>query len=221
MSAEAPLSFDTPDHGDPDILAFAGHRLLVRGARSHVAQQVHASAAHRDGELVLLFHAATGRQLDLDLSGDSDDVARRYPADVLKAGADSGPAEDKPRRGRPRLGVVGREITLLPRHWAWLETQRGGASATLRRLVDEARRGAAAGDRVRAAQDRGQRFMSALAGDLSGFEEATRALYASDRDRFEQEIAAWPADLRRIVGAMTAEAFGAGNVVADSAAPPV
>jgi hypothetical protein len=92
--------------------------------------------------------------------------------------------------------VVSKEVTLLPRHWAWLAAQRGGASATLRRLVDRARRQGAAEDRVCTAQDATYRFLSALAGDLPGFEEAIRALYRSDGAAFEKRSAAWPDDLR-------------------------
>jgi hypothetical protein len=100
------------------------------------------------------------------------------------------------RRGRPRLGVVAREVTLLPRHWAWLATQPGGASVALRRLVDDARRAGAGRDRARQARDAAYRFMHALAGDLPGFEEASRALFAGDRDRFAAAVASWPPDVR-------------------------
>jgi hypothetical protein len=91
--------------------------------------------------------------------------------------------------------VVAREVTLLPRHWEWLADQRGGASAALRRLVDEARR-ASGGVKRRAAQETAYRFMSAMAGDLTAFEEAARALFADDRSRMEQHMASWPQDIR-------------------------
>jgi len=97
--------------------------------------------------------------------------------------------------GRPRLGVVGREVSLLPRHWDWLEAQPGGASAALRRLVDEARKRDPAQQRIRQAIEAAYRFMTALAGDRPGYEEATRALYAGDRARFASLIAAWPPDV--------------------------
>jgi hypothetical protein len=92
--------------------------------------------------------------------------------------------------------VVAREVTLLPRHWDWLAAQPGGASVALRKLVEEARRGSADADRRRAARDAAYRFMSAMAGDLPGFEEAARALFADDRQRFDDVVAAWPADIR-------------------------
>jgi hypothetical protein len=99
-------------------------------------------------------------------------------------------------RGRPKLGVVAREVTLLPRHWDWLNTQPGGASVALRKLVEEARRTSGDRDRTRAAQEAAYHFMSAIAGDLPGFEEATRALFAYDRRRFGDLVAQWPEDVR-------------------------
>ena len=99
-------------------------------------------------------------------------------------------------RGRPKLGVVAREVTLLPRHWEWLAAQPGSASVTLRRLVEDARKSGGAKQRARAARDAAYAFMHALAGDFPGFEEAIRALYADDRTRFENQVTDWPADVR-------------------------
>jgi hypothetical protein len=109
-------------------------------------------------------------------------------------------------RGRPKLGVVAREVTLLPRQWEWLATQPGGASAILRRLVDDARRNGGTRQQRRAAQDAAYQFMLAIAGDMPGYEEATRALFADDRPRLEQWIADWPQDIRSHVVHLT---FGA------------
>jgi hypothetical protein len=92
--------------------------------------------------------------------------------------------------------VVPKEVTLLPRHWDWLATQPGGPSAALRRLVEEAKRANVAKDRQRVAQGRAYYFMLAIAGDLPGYEEATRALFAGDRAGLERETARWPADVR-------------------------
>jgi hypothetical protein len=98
--------------------------------------------------------------------------------------------------GRPKLGVTAREVTLLPRHWEWLAAQPGGASVTLRKLVEEARRAGAGDDLRRQAQERAYRFMTVMAGDRPGFEEATRALFAGDGARFAQCVAVWPQDIR-------------------------
>ncbi len=133
---------------------------------------------------VLVFDDATGAQIDLDIRGKAGRIADE-------------PEATEPRgRGRPRLGVIAKEVTLLPRHWDWLNLQPGGASVALRKLVDEARRTSGDRDRVRAAQEAAYRFLSAVAGNLPGFEEATRALFAYDRRRFTQLIAPWPEDVR-------------------------
>src|SRR6186997_225434 len=131
----------------------------------------------------LVFDDDTGQQLDLDL--------RAVESPPLST------TETEPRgRGRPRLGVIAREVTLLPSHWDWLNVQPGGASVALRKLVDSARRTSGDRDRVRNAQESTYRFMSAIAGNLPGFEEATRALFAYDRRRFGHLISGWPEDVR-------------------------
>lgn len=130
---------------------------------------------------ILVFDDVTGQQIDVD-------VRRKAPAEVVEA---------EPRgRGRPKLGVIAKEVTMLPRHWDWLNVQPGGASVALRKLVDEARRTSGHRDRVRAAQEAAYRFLSAVAGNLPGFEEATRALFTYDRRRFTELIAGWPEDVR-------------------------
>ncbi|RKP59042.1 DUF2239 family protein [Pararobbsia silviterrae] len=130
----------------------------------------------------------------------SSDEAGTGPKAELNAGPNAPPNSEagaEPRgRGRPKLGVVAREVTLLPRHWAWLAAQPGGASVALRKLVEEARRAREADDARRAAKDRAYHFMSAIAGDLPGFEEAIRALYADDRARMDALIVDWPDDIR-------------------------
>jgi hypothetical protein len=145
---------------------------------------------------VLIFDDLSGEVIEVDLRGTPGDVRKRL-------------SEPAPRRpGRPRLGVVAREVTLLPRHWDWLSSQPGGASVALRKLVEEARRVNAAKDRVRLAQDAAYRFMTTMAGDAPGFEEALRALFAGRRDGFEKRIAAWPAGVREHAKKLAAGAFG-------------
>ena len=117
------------------------------------------------------------------------------PADAPES---SNPFDPPPRgRGRPKLGVVAREVTLLPRHWEWLASQSGGASVVLRKLVEQARRSDTGNTRQR--HERAYHFMSALAGNLPGFEEAIRALFANDLARLQQRMADWPTDVRRHV----------------------
>ena len=175
--------------------AFDGARRIARGALVDVALAVKAAQEKRTPGPLLVFDDATGEVVDLDLRGSAKDVAARL-ADWNEAPVSS---PRKPRRGLPKLGVVAREVTLLPQHWRWLAMQRGGASATLRRLVHEAQRSDAGRSDARAARDGAYRFMSAMAGVLPGFEEAARALFANDGARLKTQIAPWPRDVRRHV----------------------
>ncbi|TKC81750.1 DUF2239 family protein [Trinickia terrae] len=148
---------------------------------------------------VLIFDDTTGRSIDIDTRGTQAELNARFAAGPANADGSPEAAEEpaEPRgRGRPKLGVVAREVTLLPRHWEWLAAQPGGASVVLRELVDEARRTHGERDRQRQAQERAYHFMSAMAGDFPGFEEAARALFANELARFGELIATWPADVR-------------------------
>ncbi|MEQ9813519.1 MAG: DUF2239 family protein [Azospirillaceae bacterium] len=171
---------------------------LAAGALGDVASAVKRVLDAEQTAGILVFDDATGRVVDLDLSGDAVSVAWRYavvPGAETETSSEAG-TQTQRGRGRPRMGVVAREVTLLPRHWDWLAGQPGGASAALRRLVDAARRESGELDRTRAAREAAYRFMSALAGDLPRFEEAARALFAGDRAKLDREMADWPADIR-------------------------
>ncbi|MBV7257464.1 DUF2239 family protein [Pacificimonas sp. WHA3] len=157
--------------------AFAGEQRLASGPLGVIAVAV----KHAHADRVLIFSDRTGRETDVDTRGDEGEIMARY-------------APPPPAKGRPKLGVVSREITLLPRHWDWLSRQRGGASGTLRRLVDQAV--STTGERTRASADAAYKFMSAIAGDLPGFEEAARALFAADADKFAAQTKDWPGDIR-------------------------
>ena len=170
--------------------AFSGDRMIAQGNLRAIAPAAH---AHRETAL-LVFEDATGRPVDLDLRGSLEDALARLPPES--------PA--KPARGRPKLGVMAREVTLLPRHWEWLAAQPGGASAALRRLVDQARREDSGATEIRQAQETTYRVMTTLAGNLAGYEEAVRALFADDTARFKDLISAWPADLGRYIGTLSA-----------------
>ena len=171
--------------------AFEGLRRLASGPLTEIAPVIK-RAEQRASQPIAIFSDASGRPVDLDLRGSVDDMLKRL------ARSDEQPAaSNEPRgRGRPKLGVVAREVTLLPRHWEWLNAQPGGASVALRKLVEGARRSNGDADRLRAARDAAYHFMSAMAGNLVHFEEASRALFADDRRRFTSLIAAWPADIR-------------------------
>lgn len=157
--------------------AFAQDMWLATGSREEVVAALRAMPAMERASDLLVFDDEDGRQIDLDLS-DSAPVTAEAP---------------RPR-GRPSLGVVAREVTLLPRHWDWLGEQPGGASAALRRLVDAARK--AEGDNA-ARRNAAYRFLTAIAGDRPNYEEAIRALYANDRARFETLSEGWPSAVRR------------------------
>lgn len=181
--------------------AFADHALLAAGSLAEVALAARRAADRNPGAAVFIYEDATGRAIDVDTRGTDAEIVARLPA---PAGPESGPA--LPRgRGRPRLGVVAREVTLLPRHWEWLAGQPGGASVALRKLVEQARREHAGADALRRGRDAAYAFMSAAAGNLPGFEEAARALYAGDAERLAAHMAGWPADVRayalRLAGA--------------------
>jgi uncharacterized protein len=172
--------------------AFAGERLLASGAKPTVLLAL--KGHEREGDRVLVFDDATGRQVDFDLRGTPEEVLARAEARTR-----AGP-------GRPKLGVVSREVSLLPRHWEWLEQQPNGISAALRRLVDEARKREPDQARARRAREAAGRFMWAMAGDLRGFEEASRALYAGDHARLRKLIRAWPGDVRAHLLALAEQA---------------
>jgi hypothetical protein len=180
-------------HQPQTFTAFEGQRQLVSGPLHEVALAVK-RAEQRAAERIAIFSDATGRAIDLDLRGSDDEIVARLPATPGPAAPEAAPSEPR-GRGRPKLGVVAREVTLLPRHWEWLTTQPGGASVSLRKLVEAARRANGDKDRGRAARDAAYHFMSAMAGNLPGFEEASRALFADDRRRFASLIAAWPDDI--------------------------
>jgi hypothetical protein len=187
--------------------AFAGARQLAAGDVVDVALAVKTAVDAGEAAPVLVFDDETSQPVELDLRGTADDVRQRVLA-LVSPGEPGEPAAPR-GPGRPKLGVVAREVTLLPRHWEWLATQPGGASVALRRLVEEARRGSAEADRVRRARETAYRFMSAMAGDEPGFEEATRALFAGDAARFEADTSVWPADVRAHARRLAAAAFAA------------
>ncbi len=163
------------------LTAFVGVTRIANGSRADVIAELRRRA---DLDPVFVFDDCTGEPLDLDLRDDAPATAEA-------------PVDDTPARsvGRPKLGVVAREVTLLPRHWDWLNRQPGGASVALRKLVEDARRVSTDRDTVRAAREATYRFMTAIAGHLPGFEEATRALFAGERQRFDGLVDTWPHDV--------------------------
>lgn len=188
------------------VLAFAGDRLIARGPLGEALAAIHAASGA--GEAVLVFDAANGRVVDLDLRGEAADALARLPS---APEPETPPGKRGP--GRPKLGVTPREVTLLPRHWDWLSGQPGGASVALRKLVEGALKEAEGPDRARRAKDATYRLMTAMAGDRPGYEEAVRMLFAGDWTAFDAAVANWPDAVRDAVRAMAEGAWrnGAGR----------
>ena len=182
-------------------IAFAGSKRIASGAVADVAAAAREQLETAPDTTILFFDADTSAPVEIDLRGTVADVRSRLGAPA----AASAPAPRSP--GRPKLGVVAREVTLLPRHWEWLASQPGGASVTLRKLVEVARKDTSGQSRRREVQESAYRFSLAMAGDETGFEEAMRALYAGDRARFEAMTESWPSDVRDHARELAAGAF--------------
>ncbi len=167
-------------------IAFLGVRRIVEGSLADVLPVLKERFDSDPSEMVLVFEVETGRQIDFDLRGSLDAIlAREVP---------TGPRGP----GRPRLGVISREVSLLPRHWHWLEEQPNGISAAMRRLVEQAIRAEPGRERARRVRAALSSFLTAIAGDRQHYEEATRALFAGDTAHFEALIARWPKDIREL-----------------------
>jgi uncharacterized protein len=182
--------------------AFEASRRIASGALADVALKAKEILDMGEHGPVLIFDDVTGEQIEVDLRGTPEEALSRLVARSCGKGGtpDAHRAEQEPEAprgpGRPKLGVVAREVTLLPRHWDWLGGQPGGASVALRKLVEEARRVNEGKDRLRRSLEATYRFMAAIAGNLPGFEEATRALFANNPERLEELIRGWPDDIR-------------------------
>ena len=180
--------------------AFEGSRRIASGDLERVAVEAKRVIDLSHQEPVLIFDDLTSELIEVDFRGTIQDVLKRLVQAATGELAARAPVqrerETLRRPGRPKLGVIAREVTLLPKHWEWLNSQPGGASVALRKLVEESNRVNAGRDLVRQAQEAAYRFMLAMAGDEPGFEEATRALFARTQDRFDEVIQAWPADVR-------------------------
>jgi uncharacterized protein len=199
------------DPASKNCSAFQGLGLLSTGPLRQVALEVKRAVARGAANPILVFDDATGNVIELDLRGSDAEVVERLsvppearkgryrstPGDVPDSNETTSETSAGLRgRGRPKLGVIAREVTLLPRQWDWLSTHPGGASAVLRRLVDEAKKKGDADLQRRAAQEAAYRFLTTIAGDQPGYEEAIRALFAGDRIALEQRVESWSADIR-------------------------
>ncbi len=196
--------------------AFSHGRRVAHGRYDDIARALAAAVAAAQADMPapwLVFDDATGAPIDTpplpqDAARLKAGRAGRAAISAAQALAKADECSPAPRAaGRPRLGVVAREVTLLPRHWEWLSVQPGGASAALRRLIDKARKDNKSADSRRAASERSYKFMSAIAGDRPQFEEAARALFAGDAVRFAGHVADWPPDVREYLMQLAEAAF--------------
>lgn len=169
------------------LSVFHGYQRIYQGDLQGLIQQINTKNANTT---FLIFNDSTGKVLDINFNGSADQI---YQSVILTYPE----LESKPKtRGRPKLGVVAKEITLLPRHWEWLAEQRGGASATLRRLIDQARKATLAESQQRKMHERTYQFLNAIAGNLPNYEECLRALFANDLVAFQKYLTEWPQDIQ-------------------------
>ncbi len=175
-------------------IAFSGTHCIAVGDLHTVAAAAKQWQDQSPESAILIFDDRSSEPVEVDLRGTLKAVLGRLPQPTPVVAE---PQEEAVRTpGRPKLGVVAREVTLLPRHWEWLAAQPGGASVALRKLVEAASRANEIKDRQRRAQESAYRFMSAMAGNLSAYEEAVRALFADQPEQFGACTEDWPADVR-------------------------
>jgi hypothetical protein len=199
------------DRAEGGCIAFAGQNCIASGQLIDVARKARELMDREGAPTVLIFDAATSHLVEVDFRGTPDQVVSRLTTTLGQVPlADPVPTSDAATTdpeapvapgaarppGRPKLGVVAREVTLLPRHWEWLSEQPGGASVTLRKLVEEARRSTEGEVRKRREREACFRFMTTMAGDEPGYEESLRALYAGEEERFGALTESWPPDVR-------------------------
>lgn len=187
-------------------IAFRGDSRIAEGELRAIAQLTKPLLEQGDTSL-LIFDAKTSHLIEFDTRGSIDEVLARLPEPQAAMSEPEPEPEVARGPGRPKLGVVAREVTLLPRHWEWLAEQRGGASVALRRLVDEARRANKDKDRIRHAQESVYRFVAALAENKPNYEEVARALFAGDAEKFTAWTADWPVDVRDHARRLAVAAF--------------
>ncbi|MDU0354475.1 DUF2239 family protein [Paraglaciecola aquimarina] len=176
---------------DTQYLAIYQQKFLVKGKLQEVVQEVKA----REQELgfaiePIVIEVENCQRIDFSWHGNTQQVLANLPNAQPKQQA---------KRGRPKLGVKSKEVTLLPRHWEWLASQRGGASATLRRLVEEAQKNPSIEQQILLKQQQLDKFMLLFLADEQGYEEASRALYRNSRVGLESAIVTWPREIKDFV----------------------
>jgi hypothetical protein len=189
-------------------IAFEGDSCIASGDLRDVVSAAKGTLDRRKDASILVFVGRTGGPIDIDFRGSIGEVLARLSEINGAPAVEEDAVFPAPRGpGRPKLGVVAREVTLLPRHWEWLAQQSGGASVALRKLVDEARRTNKDKDRIRHAQEAAYRFIAAMGENKPHYEEVARALFSGDAERFQAWTASWPADVRDCARRLAAASF--------------
>jgi uncharacterized protein len=191
--------------------AFIGMKRLASGDVREVARKVKEAIDKSKDKTIMIFDDSNGETVEFDLRGKVDDVLKGLDTAIAKFEKNSSAENEEPAGpkgpGRPKLGVISREVTLLPRHWDWLNNQAGGASVALRKLVEEARHVNAGKDKIRHSQDAAYKYMSAMAGNLPGYEDAIRALFAANQSGFKIAVASWPQDVKSYAVKLSSDAM--------------
>ena len=192
-----------------DCIAFDTHTCIARGSLIEVAEVVKNYMGEDIFKPVQILSIPASEPVEIDFRGSLDEVmARLKRRSVSRPEPAEGEARKPPKKaGRPKLGVVSKEVTLLPRHWEWLKKQPGGASVTLRKLVEEARKAHSLQDDLRYSQEVTYRFLTCVAGNLPHYEEVTRALFAGNEDGFKEHTSHWPVDVRAHAEELSRAAF--------------
>jgi hypothetical protein len=183
--------------------AFEETKRIAQGKLQEVVLKIKKHLGRTENSSILIFSDLTGKTMDINFHGTEKDVLKRLEVFVSQQDGEtvsSGP-------GRPKLGVVSREVSLLPRHWEWLAIQPGGASATLRKLIEDAKKKSGSASTTKQVQESVYRFLSVIAGNLEGYEEALRALYKADHKNFSLHIQSWPTDVKKHVMEMAKPIF--------------
>lgn len=186
--------------------AFGNEKLIAHGSLDEVVLKIKRWNDKNTTASLLVFNDFTGKTMEFDLRGSEKDVLQKIemfiPQDVSAV---------SPGPGRPKLGVITREVSLLPQHWEWLASQPEGASAALRKLVEGAKKNLVMKESVKQVQERAYKIMSILAGDLPQYEEALRSLYRKNEENFKQHIAMWSPDIKDYVIKIAAPVFAEGT----------
>lgn len=178
--------------------AFNNTNKLANGPLIEVIMAMKTAIIENQNAKILCFLDENGAMIDFDLSGSNEQIIARLLTQ-FKAPSTSEQIEiieTQSKAGRPKLGVIAKEVTLLPRHWEWLGAQNGGASATLRRLVEIAAKESIGIAARKNAQNATYRFLQNIAGDFENYEEVLRAIFADDFEKMRNLMKNWPQDIQ-------------------------